>query len=59
MPTAASIAGREYVIKNSGVGTITLDGDGTETIDGSATKSIATTLWMKVKSDGTYWIIIG
>jgi hypothetical protein len=58
LPTAVGIDGRTYVVKNSGAGTITLDGDGTETIDGLTTQSITTGLVMKVQSTGSNWIII-
>ena len=37
LPTAAGITGKQFVIKNSGTGVITVDGNGTETIDGSLT----------------------
>jgi hypothetical protein len=40
LPTAVGIGGREYTIKNSGSGVITVDGDGAETIDGSATRTL-------------------
>lgn len=58
LPTAVGRSGVTYVIKNSGVGTITLEGDGTETIDGALTLSIATTKCYTVVSNGTNWIII-
>ena len=60
LPTAVGIAGRKYVIKNSGTGTITVDGSGSETLDGATTavlrpgKSCIT-----IQSNGTNWIIIG
>ena len=47
-----------FVIKNTSVGNITLDGDGSETIDGAATKVIATTSSLTVASDGSNWVII-
>lgn len=58
LPTAASIAGRVYSVKNSGAGTITLDGDGAETIDGSTTKTLAQYDNVLVMSNGTNWIIL-
>lgn len=60
LPTAVGIAGRKYVIKNSGTGTITVDGAGSETLDGATTavlrpgKSCIT-----IQSNGANWIIIG
>lgn len=58
LPTAVGIAGRVYVIKNSGVGSITLDGNGAQTIDTLATQPIVSGGAMKVQSDGANWIII-
>lgn len=58
MLTAASIAGREFEIKNTGTGTITVDGASTETIDGSLTKLLVQYDAMKIMSDGTNWIIV-
>lgn len=58
LPTAVSIAGRQYIIKNSGAGTITLEGDGTETIDGALNVTLATKKCYTVVSDGSNWIII-
>lgn len=60
LPTAASITGREYVIKNIGGGSITAASAG-GTIDGATTQTIVTGTGamssMKFKSDGTNWII--
>jgi hypothetical protein len=57
LPTATGI-GREYIIKNSGSGTITIDPDGAETIDGAATFTLATGACITIVSTGTNWIII-
>ena len=57
LPTAVSIAGRQYIIKNSGAGTITLEADGTETIDGALNVTLATKKCYTVVSDGANWII--
>jgi hypothetical protein len=56
LPTAADV-GREYIIKNSGAGTITVDPDGAETIDGAATFTLATGACITIVSTGTNWII--
>jgi len=57
LPTAVG-TGKIYTIKNTGAGTITLDGDGSETIDGSTTQSLSQWDTVKVKSDGSNWIIL-
>lgn len=58
LPTAVGITGRVYVIKNSGVGTITVDPAGAELIDGLATQAIVSGAALMVQSTGTGWIII-
>lgn len=57
LPTAASIAGRYYIVqKIAGGNNVTVDGDGAETINGAANKTISTQ-WaaLLVISDGTNW----
>lgn len=58
LPTAASISGRIYTIKNTGAGTITIDPNGSETVDGSTTVSLTQYESKTVMSDGTNWIMI-
>ena len=60
LPTAASIAGRIYVLNNSGAGTITINTTSAQTIDGNAsgTLTLATNKNYVVQSDGANWIII-
>jgi hypothetical protein len=58
LPTAVGISGRHYVIKNSGIGVITVDGNGTETIDGATTITLNQYDSITVVSDGANWIII-
>ena len=58
LPTAVGIKSKIYVIKNSGVGTITVDADGTETIEGSLTLTVLTTEAYTMQSDGANWIVI-
>ena len=58
LPTAVGISGKEYIIKNSGPGVITVDGNGTETIDGALTQILNQYDTITVVSDGTNWIMI-
>lgn len=58
LPTAVGISGREYSIKNSGSGIITVDGDGAETIDGAATQTLNQWDSIKIVSNGSNWLII-
>ena len=59
LPTAVGIAGKQYCVKNSGAGVITVDGNGSETIDGAANFVLSTryeSIW--VISDGANWKVI-
>lgn len=59
LPTAVSITGRIYVIKNTGAGTITIATTSSQTIDGATTKTLNTQYsGYQVQSDGANWIII-
>lgn len=61
LPTAASSAGRQLVIKkiDASVNAVTLDGAGTETIDGAATKATTTQyVAFTVLCDGNGWWIV-
>ena len=58
LPTAASVAGTEYIIKNSGTGTITVDTTSSQTIDGSLTFPLGQYESITVVSDGSNWVII-
>ena len=58
LPTAVGITGRQYVIKNSGAGVITVDGNAAETIDGAADATLATQYdSITLASDGANWVI--
>jgi len=58
LPTAVGITGRIYNIKNTGAGTITVDGDGSETIDGQTTQTVAQWENLQIQSNGANWIIL-
>ena len=59
LPTAVGISGKVYVIKNSGNGVITLDGNASETIDGALTFTLSQQFSsITIMSNGTNWIII-
>jgi hypothetical protein len=59
LPASGARTGRILIIKNSGAGTITVDGNGAETIDGAATYSLAVQYaTVQIMSDGTNWKII-
>jgi hypothetical protein len=58
LPTAVG-ATQEYVIKNSGTGTITIDTTSSQTIDGSLTEVLSMQYGtLKVMSNGSGWMII-
>jgi len=58
LPTATRIRGREYNIKNSGLGVITVATTSSETVDGSATLTVDPDCSFTVMSDGVNWIIV-
>lgn len=59
LPTAVGLTGQYFVVKNSGTGVITIDGDGAETIDGAANKILAVQYEsMTVASNGANWIVV-
>ena len=59
LPASSGRTGRILIIKNSGAGTITVDGNGAETIDGAATYAISVQYGtVQIMSDGTNWKII-
>ena len=56
---ASGNAGRILIVKNSGAGSITLDGNASETIDGSTTFSLLVQYdVVQIMCDGTNWKII-
>jgi hypothetical protein len=59
LPASSGRTGRILIIKNSGAGTITVDGNASETIDGATTYSLAVQYaTVQIMSDGTNWKII-
>lgn len=59
LPTALGVLGIIYNIKNTGTGTITVDGNASETIDGSTTAVINVQYAsITIQSDGSNWHII-
>lgn len=59
LPTAVGLTGQYFIIKNSGTGSITVDGNGAETIDGLSTKILAIQHEsIIVVSNGANWIIV-
>lgn len=57
LPTAIGIAGKSFVIKNSGDGIITVDGNGSQTIDGNLTIELTTEQSVTLVSNGSNFII--
>ena len=57
LPTAVLIGGKNYVIKNSGSGVVTVATTSGQTIDGASTKSLKNNDSIEVISDGSNWII--
>jgi hypothetical protein len=59
LPTAVGIIGKMYVLKNSGLGTVTLAAAVGEFIDGAPTVTLAVQYEsITVQSDGADWIVI-
>lgn len=58
LPTAAGLTGKELVVKNSGTGTVTVDGYSTQTIDGSLTQILGPSDAVTIVSTGTGWVIV-
>ena len=55
----ASVEGKQYVAKNSGTGTVTVEADGAELIDGAATATLSTQYEsITLVGTGSGWIII-
>jgi hypothetical protein len=57
LPTAVGVEGKNYVIKNSGSGIVTVETTSLQTIDGVTSKSLKNNDSIEVTSDGSNWII--
>ena len=59
LPTAVGIEGQYFIIKNSGTGVITIDGNNVETIDGALSKILAVQYEsITLVSNGSNWIVV-
>ena len=56
LPT--SVDGKHYFIKNTGTGTLTIDGNSSETIDGALTQTLTQYESLHIVGDGSNWWII-
>lgn len=59
LPTAVGVAGKQYCVKNSGTGSITVVGTSSQTLDGAANFKLTVqyeAVW--VISDGANWKVI-
>lgn len=57
LPTAVGINGKNYVIKNSGSGVVTVATTSGQTIDNVSSKSLRNNDSIEIVSDGSNWII--
>ena len=58
LPTAVGLTGKEFLVKNAGTGTVTVDADGTELIDGSLAQVLGPADAVAIVSIGTGWVIV-
>ncbi len=62
LPDATGVSGRIYVVKNIGIGIVTITRNGSysgQTIDGSSTQTLSTQYQsMTIQSDGSKWYIL-
>jgi hypothetical protein len=59
LPTSVDIDGKNYVVKNSGSGIVTVSTTSGQTIDGSSSKTLRTNDSIEIVSDGSNWNIVG
>lgn len=58
LPTAVGKQGRIYNVKNTGLGTITVNTTSSETIDGELTQTLVKPTNMQIQSTNANWIIL-
>ena len=58
LPTAVGVTGKEFMVKNSGAGTITVATTGGQTIDGAATTTSGAGVSRTFVSTGANWILV-
>lgn len=59
LPTATGITGRQFTVKNSGAGTITIATTSSQTIDGASTYSLSMQYQsVMLVSNGVNWIVV-
>lgn len=58
LPTAVGINGKNYVIKNSGNGVVTVATTSAQTIDNVSSKSLRNNDSIEIVSDGSNWVIV-
>lgn len=58
LPSAVGIQGEVFIIKNSGMGLITIDPNGSQTIDGASTYTMGQAESVQVISTGSNWITL-
>ena len=58
LPTAVGIKGKTYTVKNTSLGTVTVQGTGGQTIDTAASVALAPNVTLRLISDGANWLVI-
>ena len=58
LPSAVSIQGQVFYVRNSGAGTITVDTTGGQTINGTATITVGAATATQLVSTGANWVTL-
>lgn len=58
LPTAVSVTGTQYTVKNTGAGVVTVGTTSSQTIDGVTTQTLGQYESITVVSDGANWIVV-